>query len=94
MLPKRFDRVKEVVRLLKFGAVREHVTLYDFRHLWISEMLMEGNDLPTVARMAGTSIRMIETVYGHFRNEHLREAQGRPDRARERRRENRRDRAP
>jgi integrase len=94
MLPKRFDRVKEVARLLKFGAVREQITLYDFRHLWISEMLMEGNDLPTVARMAGTSIRMIETVYGHFRNEHLREAQGRLDRARERRRENRRDRAP
>jgi hypothetical protein len=29
--------------------------------------------------MAGTSIRMIEKVYGHFRNEHFVEAQERLD---------------
>lgn len=86
LLPKRFERIKEVSKELKFGEVRDQITIYDFRHLWISEMLMEGNDLPTVARMAGTSIRMIETVYGHFRNEHLREAQDRLDRARQQRR--------
>jgi len=92
LLPKRFDRVKEVAKAQKLGEVRDHVTIYDFRHLWISEMLIEGNDLATVARMAGTSIRMIETVYGHFRNEHLREAQDRLDRAREQRRVSRRNR--
>jgi hypothetical protein len=46
---------------------------------------MEGNDIATVAKMAGTSISMIERVYGHFRNKHLREAQDKLDRARRRR---------
>jgi len=42
------------------GKIRDHITMYDFRHLWISEALMAGNDVATVARMAGTSIAMIE----------------------------------
>jgi hypothetical protein len=49
------------------------------RHPWISESLMAGNDITTVAKMAGTSITMIERVYGHFRNQHLHEAQARLD---------------
>jgi integrase len=85
LLPKRFDRVKEVARRKKLGVVRDGITIYAFRHLWISEMLMEGNDIATVAKMAGTSISMIERVYGHFRNKHLREAQDKLDRARRRR---------
>jgi hypothetical protein len=40
---------------------------------------MPGNDIATVARMAGTSIAMIERVYGHFRNQHLQDAQARVD---------------
>ena len=52
-------------------------------------MLMEGNDITTVARMAGTSINMIERVYGHFRNKHLRDAQDKLDRARLLRKANR-----
>jgi integrase len=85
-LAKRFERVKEVASALGLGKVREAVSIYDFRHLWISECLMAGVDVATVARMAGTSIGMIERVYGHFRNEHLQEAQDKLDRARERRR--------
>lgn len=70
----------------KIGTVRDDITIYAFRHLWISEMLMEGNDITTVARMAGTSVSMIERVYGHFRNKHLQKAQDKLDRARRRRR--------
>ena len=47
---------------------------------------MAGNDIATVARMAGTSIAMIERVYGHFRNDHLQEAQARLDQSRKQRR--------
>lgn len=86
LLPKRFDRVKEVARLLDLGEVRDDITIYSFRDLWISEALMAGNDVATVAKMAGTSIAMIERVYGHFRNEHLQEAQRRLDEARRQRR--------
>ena len=73
----RFNRVKEIAN--EFGKVREHITIYDFRHLWISEALMAGNDVWTVARIAGTSVDMIERVYGHFRNDHLHEAQAKLD---------------
>jgi integrase len=66
--------------------VRETVTIYDFRHLWISEALMAGVDVMTVARMAGTSVRMIETVYGHFRTDHYADAQRRLEEARQARR--------
>lgn len=78
-LPERFNRVKEVAAKKELGAVRDEITIYSFRDLWISEALMAGNDLATVARMAGTSIAMIERVYGHFRNQHLQDAQAKVD---------------
>lgn len=64
-LDDRFAAVRE-----KAGVQPEH-TIYSFRHLWISEMLMAGNEIATVAAMAGTSVAMIEKVYGHFTNEHF-----------------------
>ena len=64
-------------------CVRSEITIYDFRHLWISDALMAGNDVVTVARLAGTSIAMIELVYGHFSNQHLHEVQNRLDLARQ-----------
>jgi len=87
-LAKRFERVKELAKTLK-RPIRDDITIYDFRHLWISEAMMAGNDVVTVARMAGTSIAMIETVYGHFSNQHLQEAQERLDKARTRPQPNR-----
>ena len=65
-------RFKHVRRRAK---VREDVTIYSFRHLWISEALMAGIDPATVSKMAGTSIAMIEKVYGHYRNDHFADAQ-------------------
>lgn len=59
--------------------MRREAKVYDFRDLWISEALMAGVDVMTVAKMAGTSVRMIETVYGHFRIDHFADAQRRLD---------------
>lgn len=84
-LDARFRRVKEVAARLGFAKVRTEITIYDFRHLWISEALMAGNDYATVAKMAGTSVAVIERTYAHFRNEHLHEAQDRLDLARNQR---------
>jgi len=84
-LAERFNRVKEVVAENSLGKVRKEITIYSFRDLWISEALMAGNDIATVARMAGTSIAMIERVYGHFRNQHLLDAQARVDQLRRQR---------
>jgi integrase len=85
-LAERFNRVKEVAVEKQLGNARDEITIYSFRDLWISEALMApGNDIGTVARMAGTSIAMIERVYGHFRNKHLQDTQGRVDELRRQR---------
>jgi integrase len=72
-------RFKQVRKLAK---VRDEITIYSFRHLWISESLMAGIDVATVAKMAGTSIAMIERVYGHFSGQHFQDAQDKLDAAR------------
>ena len=43
---------------------------------------MAGLDVLLVARMAGTSVKMIETVYGHFRTQSYADAEARLDAAR------------
>lgn len=70
-LDMRFQQVR------KRAKVRDDITIYSFRHLWISEALMAGIDASTVAKMTGTSIAMIEKVYGHYRNDHFADAQRR-----------------
>jgi integrase len=84
-LAKRFTRVKEITEVLKFGIVREDASIYDFRHLWISEMMAVESNTAKVAKMAGTSVAMIERVYGHFRNQDYHDAQDRLDEARKKR---------
>ena len=72
-IAERFQTVR------KRAGVRVSITIYSFRHLWISEMLMAGVDVLLVARMAGTSVAMIERVYGHFRNQSYQDAQAKLD---------------
>jgi integrase len=79
---ERFKRVKAVAAEQNLGKVRDEITIYSFRDLWISEALMAGNDIATVAKMAGTSVAMIERVYGHFRVQHLQEAQAKVEQLR------------
>jgi len=42
------------------------VVLYTLRHCWITDAIVGGVDLLTVAKMAGTSLAMIEKHYGHL----------------------------
>lgn len=44
----------------------DDVVLYTLRHVAISEMLVSGIDAMQVARIAGTSIAMIQRHYGHL----------------------------
>jgi integrase len=80
-LNRRFRLVRSLATALG-RKVREEITPYSFRDLWISESLMAGVDVVTVARMAGTSIAMIEKHYAHFSNAALHQAQATLDRAR------------
>jgi integrase len=66
-------------------VVRDHVTPYSFRDLYISELLMLGVEPFKVSKMAGTSLREIERTYGHFYNHDLATAQERLARARKQR---------
>ncbi len=86
--PKTLNtRLRSVARIARaMGNPVRETTIYDFRHLWISDALMSGVDIITVAKMAGTSVKMIETVYGHFTTKHYEEAQRRLAEARQGRR--------
>jgi integrase len=72
-IDERFQTVR------RRAGVRDGITIYSFRHLWISEALMAGVDVMLVAKMAGTSVRMIETVYGHWRTQSFTDAQAKLD---------------
>jgi integrase len=64
----RRDSVTTVYRAWKDDKkeVRQHHHLNAFRHLWISNLLVEGVPIFEVSAMAGTSVREIERTYGHF----------------------------
>lgn len=83
------DRLDERFRMIReLAKVRDQVTIYSFRHLWISDM-MEDPKIPvgTIASMAGTSIEQIERTYGHFRNHMKAKAQARLDERRSQRKQ-------
>lgn len=42
------------------------VVLYTLRHCWINDAILGGMDLLTVAKLAGTSLKMIDDHYGHL----------------------------
>lgn len=50
----------------KTAGLPDDVVLYNLRHVAISEMLVSGIDPMTVARIAGTSVAMIQKHYGHL----------------------------
>jgi integrase len=69
---KRWDKdawkwpVKETA---KSAGLPEGTTAYTFRHSVITDLVVEGLDLLTVAQIAGTSVVMIERHYGHLRRD-------------------------
>jgi integrase len=81
------SRLKRVIGLAvrHDQPVRNHITPYTFRDLYISELLMIGTPPFQVAKMAGTSMKEIERSYGHFFNQDLATAQARLQVERDRR---------
>jgi integrase len=56
----------------KRGKLPNGTSMYTLRHTFISEHIMRGTDLKSLADIAGTSIRMIEQHYGHVLASHKR----------------------
>lgn len=69
---KRWDKdawkwpIKETV---KEAGLPTGTTAYTFRHRVITDLVVEGLDLLTIAQISGTSVRMIEKHYGHLRGD-------------------------
>lgn len=57
---------KEAVTTAKLP---DTVVMYSLRHTAISEMILAGMDSFIVAKLAGTSVAMIEKTYGHLRHD-------------------------
>lgn len=60
----------------KAASLPPSSTAYTLRHSVITDLIVGGLDLLTVARISGTSITMIEKHYGHFRRDAAKEALG------------------
>lgn len=50
------------------AKLADTVVMYSLRHTAISEMILAGMDSFIVAKLAGTSVAMIEKTYGHLRH--------------------------
>lgn len=65
-LPKAVQEAREK------AGLPDWITAYTTRHTWITQRLREGVPIATVAKMAGTSVMVINSTYGHLADEDLR----------------------
>ncbi|CAN0624526.1 Tyrosine recombinase XerC [Burkholderia multivorans] len=69
------DCWKKVFRAARDAAgLPGHFVVYSLRHTAISELIMGGMDAFSVAKVAGTSMQMIDKHYGHLRRDFVRAA--------------------
>ena len=64
----------EVKTAAKLAGLPEATVAYTLRHSVVTDLVKGGLDLFHVAKLAGTSIAMIERHYGQQQNEHARKA--------------------
>jgi integrase len=65
---------KPIKAAVKSAGLPLSTSAYTLRHTTITELVIGGLDLLSVAQLAGTSVAMIEKHYGHFRAEHAAKA--------------------
>jgi integrase len=58
---------------LKKAGLPVDMVAYSLRHTAISQLIQGGVDVFLIAKMAGTSVAMIEKHYGHLRHDHTRQ---------------------
>jgi integrase len=69
------ERWKQPIkRAAKAAGLSVETCAYTLRHSTITDLVSGGLDLLTVARLAGTSVAMIEKHYGHLQREHAKQA--------------------
>ena len=70
----RFDWRDEMQAAVKAAKLPRKVVAYCVRHSTITDLVVGGVDLFTVAKLSGTSVAMIDKFYGKLRQEHARKA--------------------
>lgn len=65
---------KPVRHAVEAANLPDGTTCYSLRHSTITDLVRHGVDAMTVAKMSGTSIKMIDQHYGHLSAEHARTA--------------------
>lgn len=66
---------RDEIKLAAAGAkLPRAIVAYTLRHSGITDLVTDGTNLFTVAKLAGTSIAMIEEHYGHLQQDHARKA--------------------
>ncbi len=60
------DWHEQVKAAARAADLPRETVLYTLRHCWITDAIVAGMDLLTVARLVGTSVAMIEANYGHL----------------------------
>jgi hypothetical protein len=71
----RKESWRDEIKLAAAGAKLPRATVaYSLRHSLITDMVKGGLDLFHVAKISGTSVSMIERVYGHLQADHARAA--------------------
>lgn len=60
---------KPVKDAIRAASLPETASAYTLRHSVITDLVIEGLDLFTVAQISGTSVAMIEKHYGHLQRE-------------------------
>jgi integrase len=63
---KHYDWADGVREAATAAGLPADTVAYTLRHCWITDGITGGMDLLTVAKMAGTSLKMIELHYGHL----------------------------
>lgn len=64
----------EIKAAAKKAKLPKATVCYTLRHSVITDLIVGGLDIFTVAKLAGTSVKMIEAHYGHLQREHARSA--------------------
>lgn len=65
------DEIKAAAKAAKLPRA---TVAYTLRHSVITDLVVGDLDIFTVAKLAGTSVRMIEKHYGHLKQKHARKA--------------------
>jgi integrase len=65
------DEIRDAVKAAKLPKA---TCAYTLRHCAITDLVTEGVDIFTIAKIAGTSVAMIDKHYGKLRQEHARKA--------------------